>query len=98
MEVEVQRLINRHRAELEAAHEKADERVKQAVEAAKKEHEVQQQALREKLRQVRGMYQGHVAGTYRCRHPHFTSAFGESAGMFRAPVLCLSSTTEALML
>lgn len=53
LEVEVQRLITRHRGDLEAANEKAVEQTKLAVEAAKAEHELQLQALRETLRQVR---------------------------------------------
>lgn len=53
LEVEVQRLINRHRAELEAGHERAAEQVKQALEAAKGEHEAQLQALRDRLKKVR---------------------------------------------
>lgn len=55
LEVEVQRLINRHRSDLEAAHDKAAEQVQEAVEAAKAEHGIQQQTLKEKLRQVRGL-------------------------------------------
>lgn len=53
LEVEVQRLINRHKADLEAAHAKADEQVKLALEGAKAKHEEQMQALRDRLRQVR---------------------------------------------
>lgn len=52
LEVEVQRLINCHRAELEAAHERAAEQVKAALLGAKAEQELQLQALREKLRKV----------------------------------------------
>lgn len=52
LEVEVQRLINRHRAELEAAHERAAEQVKAAQEQAKAEQEVQLHSLRGKLRKV----------------------------------------------
>jgi vacuolar-type H+-ATPase subunit H len=52
LETEVQRLINRHRAELEAAHERAAEQVKAALQGAKAEQEQQLQALRDKLRKV----------------------------------------------
>jgi vacuolar-type H+-ATPase subunit H len=52
LEVEVQRLINRHKAELESAHERAAEQVKVALEGAKVEQEAQLQALRDKLRKV----------------------------------------------
>ena len=52
LEVEVQRLINRHRAELEAAHERAAEQVKQALAGAKADHEAQMQALRDRLQKV----------------------------------------------
>lgn len=52
LEVEVQRLINRHRAELEAAHERAAEQVKAALQGAKVEQELQLQELRDKLRKV----------------------------------------------
>lgn len=52
LEVEVQRLINRHRADLEAAHERAAEQVQQALDAAKVDHDAQLQALKERLKQV----------------------------------------------
>lgn len=52
LEVEVQRLINRHRAELESAHERAAEQVKAALDGAKAEQQTQLQELREKLRKV----------------------------------------------
>jgi hypothetical protein len=63
LEVEVQRLINRHKADLEAAHDRADEQVKVALEGAKVEHDKQMQALRDRMRQVRtrGLRQPFIA-------------------------------------
>jgi hypothetical protein len=52
LEIEVQRLINRHRAELESAHERAAEQVKAALEGAKVEQGAQLELLRDKLRKV----------------------------------------------
>lgn len=53
LEVEVQRLIARHRSELEAAHDRAGEQVKAALEGQQAEQELKMQALKDKLRQVR---------------------------------------------
>jgi 5-azacytidine-induced protein 1 len=52
LEVEVQRLISRHRTELAAAADRAAEQTKAAVEAAKAQHEASMTALKERLRQV----------------------------------------------
>jgi hypothetical protein len=53
LEVEVQRLISRHRTELAAAADRAAEQTKAAVEAAKTQHEASMTAWKERLRQVR---------------------------------------------
>lgn len=52
LEVEVQRLITRHRAELAASVDKAAEQSKQAAENAKAQHDTHVTALKERLRQV----------------------------------------------
>jgi 5-azacytidine-induced protein 1 len=52
LEVEVQRLISRHRTELAAAADRAAEQTKSAVEAAKTQHEAALAAMKERLRQV----------------------------------------------
>lgn len=54
LEVEVQRLITRHRAELASSLDKAAEQAKQAAEQAKAQHEAHVAALKERLRQVGG--------------------------------------------
>jgi hypothetical protein len=52
LEVEVQRLISRHRTELAAAADRAAEQTNAAVETAKTQHEAAMTALKERLRQV----------------------------------------------
>lgn len=52
LEVEVQRLISRHRAELAAAADRAAEQTKSVLEAAKAQHEAALAAAKERLRQV----------------------------------------------
>lgn len=71
LEVEVQRLINRHRADLEAAHERAADQVQQALDAAKVDHDAQLQALKERLKRVSWLLAvcvGYSICTCACQH------------------------------
>jgi len=60
LEVEVQRLIARHRAELAATLDKAAEQSKATAEAARAENEAAMRALKQKLKQVPNT-KGHAA-------------------------------------
>jgi hypothetical protein len=53
LEVEVQRLISRHKAELAASHERAADGAKAAADAARCEAEAAAKALKERMRRVR---------------------------------------------